>query len=68
MLAKSSLGKKVNITFPVLFTVLRYCFISIITLVEYHILSVSILFFIASTNLVYYNRLVISHNSIHIKY
>ena len=50
----------------------RYCslfsFISIITLVEYHILSVNDLFFIASTNLVYYNISVTFYNNIHIKY
>ena len=48
----------------------RFCLlfssISIITLVEYHILSVNVLFLILSTNLVYYNLLITFYKNIFI--
>ena len=57
--------KKVNITFPY---GLLFSFILIITLVEYRILSVNVLSFTASTNLVYYSLSVTFYNNVHTKY
>ena len=36
--------------------------------IQFHILSVNVLFFILSTNLVYYNLSITFYNNIHIKY